>query len=649
MKKLVSFTFAFFALFCFSLISFPQSTTDSLLSLLKIAKEDTDKVKTLNELSWELLNTGDFETSLQYANSAKNLAEKLAFKNGIANSYNNIGTVYAQQGNYPEALKIFLSALKINEEVNNKEGIAISYGNIGNVYSYQDNYPEALKNISAALKIEEEIGNKQGIAYSYGNIGNIYTNQGNYPEALKNHFADLMIEEEIGDKQGIADSYNNIGNVYNNQGNFPEALKNYFSSLKIQEEIGDKYGMANSFVNLCNVYNKMKNYYEAEAYGIKALNLARQIGGLENVKEANEILSEVYENTGSHKRALETYKDYVMSRDSLLNKENTKKIVQTQMQYEFDKKEAVTKAEQDKKDALTAQEKQKQKIITYSVSAGLFLVLLLALFILRGYRQKQKLNHKLEEKNKDITDSITYARRIQEAILIPENEIKKHFTDVFVLFKPKDIVSGDFYWFGESKYNKVIAAADCTGHGVPGGFMCMLGFEMLQETLLQEEIKTTSHALSLLDKKITETLNRNNRSYRDGMDMVLCAFSKSTNTLQFSCANRPLILIRNGVLQEFSPDRNTIGGAIDNVSKNFTDREIQIEKGDVIYLFSDGYADQFGGPKGKKFMYRKLNEKLSAISHLSLKLQKDELEKTFNEWKGNLEQVDDVTVMGIKI
>jgi serine phosphatase RsbU (regulator of sigma subunit) len=279
-----------------------------------------------------------------------------------------------------------------------------------------------------------------------------------------------------------------------------------------------------------------------------------------------------------------------------------------------------------------------------------------SVFIFRSLNitRKQKIiieekNKIVEEKNKDMLDSINYAQRIQEAILIPESEIQKHFADAFVLFKPKDIVSGDFYWFAESKYNKVLAAADCTGHGVPGGFMSMIGFAMLQETLLLEEMKTTSEAFTALDKKITESLNRNNRSYRDGMDMALCAFSKSSNTVQFSCANRPLILIRNGEAKDFSPDKYTIGGAIDNVSKNFRSQEIETEKGDMFYLFSDGYADQFGGPKEKKFMHKNFRETLLTISDKPLDEQKKILNETFENWKGNLEQVDDVLVIGIRI
>jgi serine phosphatase RsbU (regulator of sigma subunit) len=292
-----------------------------------------------------------------------------------------------------------------------------------------------------------------------------------------------------------------------------------------------------------------------------------------------------------------------------------------------------------------------------------FFCIIIAMFSIAGMNLRYQLTQKnfinalkvkkslavIEEKNKDILDSITYARRIQQAILIPEAEIKNHFSDVFILFKPKDIVSGDFYWFAESGENKVLAVADCTGHGVPGGFMSMLGFEILNQTLLQDEVKTTAEALKALDEKITETLNRNDRSYRDGMDMVLCAFSRSSGRLQFSCANRPLIMVRKGEVKDFSSDKYPIGGGIDNVDKKFRNQEMETEKGDMIYLFTDGYADQFGGPKGKKFMYRQLLKTFQDLHDKPLDEQRKMFEEIFTKWKGGLEQVDDVLLIGIKI
>jgi serine phosphatase RsbU (regulator of sigma subunit) len=262
------------------------------------------------------------------------------------------------------------------------------------------------------------------------------------------------------------------------------------------------------------------------------------------------------------------------------------------------------------------------------------------------------INHQkelIEEKQTQIIDSINYAKRLQQAILVPEQELAKHFKEIFVLYKPKDIVSGDFYWFSESESNKILAVADCTGHGVPGAFMCMLGNECLQDVALRKEIETTASALHSLDIKITETLNKSERSFRDGMDIALCAFSKETNTLQFSGANRPLLQITDGVLIEHKPDKLTIGGNIDRTEKNYNTALINCKPGDTFYLFTDGYADQFGGPKGKKFKHKTLKEILFETYQLSLKEQAAIINYKFEEWKGNLEQVDDVCIIGIRI
>ena len=692
MKKNIRILFFHLPLFSFS----QQSNIDSLSSLLKTDKEDTNKVIHLNKLSWQYISISSYDSALLYASQTLALANSIpnGVGRGWASSSNNaIGVVYFQQGNYPKALDYYLKSLKIDEEINDKSGMADILVNIGIFYKDQGDYPKALDYYFKALKMDEELleqaqhrrdaheirKEEKGIAADLSNIGLTYYEQKDYSKTLDCYFKALKIDEELGNKNGMAIRLGNIGLVYDAQKNYTKALDYYSKALKMREELGDKSLIAITLSNIGSLYTVQNKYGDAYNYLYHALALDVSNGEKDGVKDDYEQLSKLYEKSNAplpdtvggkilnkekmRLRSMYYYKRSIAIRDTIFSEENKKQLVRKEMNYEFDKKEAATKAEQDKKDTITAEEKRRQKIITYSVSGGLFLVLLLALFIFRGYRQKQKANtiitqqkeevekqkKLVEEKNKDITDSINYAKRIQEAFLIPESEIKKQFSDAFVLFNPKDIVSGDIYWFAESKYNKVLVVADCTGHGVPGGFMSMLSFAMLQETLLLEEVKTTAQALTYLDHKITETLNRNNRSYRDGMDMTLCAFSKSANTLQFSCANRPLILIRNGKLQEFFPDKFTIGGAIDNVSKNFRNQEIQIEQDDMIYLFTDGYVDQFGGPKGKKFKHKQLNEKLLAISHLPLARQKVELEKTFVEWKGKLEQVDDVLLIGIKI
>jgi len=335
---------------------------------------------------------GNYSETLKNYFASLKIREEIGDKKGISSSYNNIGNIYYIQGNYPEALKNYIASLKISEETGDKEGIANSYNNNGVIYEKQGNYPEALKNYFAALKISEEIGYKQSSANTYSNIGNIYSMQANYPEALKNYFASLKIFEEIGDKNGIANSYNNIGVIYERQGNYPEALKNYFVGLKASEEIGDKEGIANSYNNLGTIYTNQKKYNEASGYLNKALSLSKEIGLLEINKSSYKSLTILDSAQGNFKLALEHYKMFVTTRDSMFNKENTKKLVQSKMQYEFDKKEALTKVEQEKKDAVAHQELQTQKIVRNGFMCGFAIVLLFAgvLFTQRNKIRKGK-------------------------------------------------------------------------------------------------------------------------------------------------------------------------------------------------------------------------------------------------------------------
>ncbi|MBA2582339.1 MAG: tetratricopeptide repeat protein, partial [Bacteroidetes bacterium] len=447
--------------------NYPEALKNHLASL-KINEELGDKngiAGSLHSMGKIYSEQGNYSEALKKNLSSLKIKEELGDKNGIANSLNSIGNIYSDQGNYPEALKNYLASLKIKDELGDKRGIANSLNNIGNIYSEQGNYTEALKNNLVSLKINEELGDKKGIAGSLNNIGNIYSEQGNYSEALKNNLASLKIREELGDKRGIAYSLNNIGLIYSEQGNYPEALKNFLASLKIKE--GDKRGSAYSLNNIGIVYTKTGKAEEGKKYILKSLQLSNEIGALDIVTLNYQAVAEADSALGNHQSALENYKQYIVYRDSLFNEENTQKTMQQQMQYEFDKKEAIAQAEFEKQQQLSAAELEKQRIATYSLAGGGMLILVFLAFALKAYRNKRRSNviilkqkqevetqktaveqqkQVIEEKQKEILDSINYAKRIQTAILPPARLIKEHLQESFILYKPKDIVAGDFYW-----------------------------------------------------------------------------------------------------------------------------------------------------------------------------------------------------------
>jgi tetratricopeptide (TPR) repeat protein len=485
-----------------TVLSAQQSKTDSLLTLLSKDKEDTTKLIHLYNLSDEFETTHNFTDGIKYGERSITFADHLlitekkeSIKKTILNykakSFHNIGIIYYEQGNYSEALKNNIAALNIRESIGDKNSTATSYNNIGNIYIYQGNYPEALKNYFACLKIKEEIGDKKNIAYSLNNIGVVYQYQGNYPEALKNHYAALKIREGIDDKNGIADSYNNIGmiseelgevskalknyslalkireeindqqgvaaayinigNVFTKQGNYPEGLKNYLAALKKEEAIEDKTGMTASLLNIGFVFTKQKKYNEAQNYFLKAKNFALDFGGKAHLKEVYSGLTQIDSARGNFKDAYENHKNYILYSDSLNNEETRKKTIQSQMTFDFEKKEAIAVAEHKKEmenqDAIAEEKSRKQKLVIAFVIAGLLLVLIFAGFIFRSLRltRKQKdiieqqkniveeqkaeveqQKNLVEEHQKEIIDSITYARRIQRALLPPENYIEKN-------------------------------------------------------------------------------------------------------------------------------------------------------------------------------------------------------------------------------
>jgi serine phosphatase RsbU (regulator of sigma subunit)/CHASE3 domain sensor protein len=269
--------------------------------------------------------------------------------------------------------------------------------------------------------------------------------------------------------------------------------------------------------------------------------------------------------------------------------------------------------------------------------------------VVRQKEEIEKQRQKLEELYKDVTDSIRYAKRLQDSILPPDAAIRKMLPESFVLFKPKDIVSGDFYWFFERNDKILFAAVDCTGHGVPGAFMSLVGANALNQAVKEHDIVEPAKILEDLNRFSSEALNKNaDSSVRDGMDLALCAFTKGSEEMEFAGANNPLYIVRNKQLIHVKPDKFAIG-AFEPGTKKYTNHKVKLLKDDVVYVFSDGFADQFGGDKGKKFMYKQFKDLLVSISHLSMAEQRNALEYAIESWKGTFEQIDDILVIGVKI
>ncbi|MES2567700.1 MAG: tetratricopeptide repeat protein [Bacteroidota bacterium] len=628
---------------------------------------------------------GNTIKAVEFFKKSLTLQEEIKDQKGIAESLNNIGVIYQNQSDIPQALECYHRSLRIQENIKDKSGIASSLNNIGAIYQNQNEISKAIEFFKKSLKIQEEINDQIGLAYTLNNIGRIYDTQGNFPKSLEYHRHSLRIRKEINDKGGIANSLNNIGAIYQKQAErsindtlLLRSLEYHQAALKAQEEIEDKKGMAYSLNSMAAIQFKLKQTVMAKKNATLSLTISQELGYPISISNASFLLSKIFKENGEYKQAYEMQLLYKQMSDSINNENNRKSSIQKSLQYLYEKKnvaDSIKVMEERKIFAVRIQQEKTQRMALY---LGIILTGIFAIFMFNRFRitrkqkniieqQKKEVDVQrhladerrmlaesqkniIEEKQKEILDSIHYAKRIQQAMLTSEDYIKQHLkAECFIYYQPKDIVSGDFYWALSHHGKFYIAAADCTGHGVPGAFMSLLNISFLNENVIERKIESPAKILNEQRREIINALNpTGSENSKDGMDCVLCAFDLDQMQLSFAAANNALWLIRDNELTSYKGDKMPVGKYHEDI-KDFTEKSIALKKGDIIYMFTDGSIDQFGGPKGKKFMYKQLEQMLISIHQLPLENQKQYIAEALTKWRGSLEQLDDITIIGIKI
>ena len=508
------------------IVSLCDSNLKNQLNKFELEKFKNSFAKSYNIIGDIYRVQGNYEKAMDYNQKSLEIREEIGDKNGIANSYNNIGLIYNDQGNNEKALEYHEKSLKISEEIGDKKGMGKSYNNIGIIYNDQGNYEKALEYYGKSLKIYEEIGNKNGIGISYNNIGLIYLDQVNYEKALEYYGKSLKVKEEIGDKKGMGLSYNNIGLIYLDQGNYEKALEYYEKSLKISEEIGDKRGMGISYGSIGIIYKEQGNYEKALEYLLKSKNIKEEINVIKGLDNTAKELMEVYEKLGNNKKALENHKLYVTVKDSLATMDGIEKEKQRQFheQYLLEKQADSIKYADEiiLNQAEVKTEKQRRNgliIISILILVSLAIVFTQLKKVRKGKELVESQKQIVEEKQQEITDSINYAKRLQQGILVPFDLVQSWLSESFILFKPKDIVSGDFYWI-EKVGNKVyFAVADCTGHGIPGALVSIICSNALTKALYEDKIADPSKILDQTRVLVEERFVRSQDKIKDGMDI----------------------------------------------------------------------------------------------------------------------------------
>lgn len=665
---------------------------DTAILFLERARSIAEITGDKKNMSTAILNIGIckheqgfYQTAVEHYLKAIEIAGEAGFKTGEARCFNNLGIAYYDQGSYEKSIEAYLQALRINEELGEKRSMSACLNNIGIVHQEQLSFDKAIEYYEKALVLKEEIDDKRGMAICRINIGNIYNKQGVYDKAIEHYNIALEIFEETGNKKGIAGASHNIGETYVTRGDFDEAGRYYSKALALYEEIGDRMGMATTEVGIADLNiiradsvrkgdQKIRYLNQTIVYAGRAIKNAGEMQLLPLVKEAADALMKAYSRLGNEKKALEFAGIYIAMQDSIFIKEKTRAIQEMSARYETEKKEQQIELQESQLIVKDAKIKQ-QRTLRNALAAGLAAVGLIVIVIAYAYRQKQKDNEKIREQNnrilaaneelkelneitrqqnEEILSSIQYAHRIQAAVLPPESYITELLNENFIIYKPKEIVSGDFYWIRQINNYIIVASADCTGHGVPGAFMSMLGISYLNEIVARREVTQANHVLNELRKEIKHSLRQTGQkeASREGIDMALCVIDTKNNVMQFAGAYSPLYIISNSngesVFKELKADMMPIGVHFVN-DKSFTNHEIPLQIGDTFYVFTDGFIDQVGGPNNTRFSSRNLKKLLMDIHDQPMYEQKEIMEETLKEWMGKEPQRDDILIIGARI
>lgn len=636
---------------------------EEALTVLEQVDMPFDESLTLNILGLVHLYLSEYHQALTYLNQSLDLKRQLKQRNQEAVLLNNIGVIYRKWGEFKTAIEYYQQALQIHEELEDKTNTARLLSNIGNIYyDYGIDYDKALDYYTQGLHLFEELNDSAQVADIYNNLGHVYKELGRSEQAAEVIHRGLGIARQINYRQGIATSLQNLMEINLMQEDYQLAIDNLEEARNIYTETGDKLNLAIVYLDLGKIYKKKKSYSSAILNLTKGLAIAREINIRNDIYKFYEQLSEVHEHLGNYNESLAYYKKYSSLKDSVFRDDYLHEISELQTKYETEKKEKeieLQKAEIARKDL----EVRRGRAIIYSITIGFVLILVFSVLLYKQYKAKQKANILLQKQNKEIkeqrdqiyeqkqqiTASIRYASRIQTAILPPYRMFYEALPEYFILFRPRDIVSGDFYWITQKGNKTVVAAADCTGHGVPGAFMSMLGIAFLNEIVGNSDHISAGEILNQLRDNVVKSLHQTgiDNDNQDGMDIALCVIDQDNQKIQFAGAFNPMYLIRDGELAVFKGDKMPIS-IYQNQKESFRNHEVQMQKGDTVYIFSDGYADQFGGERRKKFMVRRFQSLLVKIHHQPMGDQKKILDNTFEEWKGDHDQVDDVLVMGVR-
>ncbi|KAF5082472.1 Tetratricopeptide repeat protein [anaerobic digester metagenome] len=670
----------------------------------------------LGRLGKMFRDKGDYALAIEYLTKATGIDSLLSLSSnqeiatkgavGIAKGHLNIGILYYDRGSFEQALHNYHSAAKIFDKLNDSRGLAVSYNAIGNILADQRRYQEAIEQYQKVVKYLEPLGNKLLVSRCYNNIGVAYKNMKNDSLALEYYNKSIRIAEEFNDVEAMAALSNNIGNIYSERGRYAQATPLYQKAEKLYQQIEDKNALSLLYSDLSQNYRfiadstnvdglkRQQSLRLAVGYGEKALRMGEELQSLTLEQKAADMLMKAYASMGLKAKAFDYAKILIDRTDSLFSEQKTTALAEMESKYNWEKQQLEIENLNKAKEVQELRARHQRNLLIGTLVGIVLLVLLLLVIVGRLrivrrqkrviehqndklYVQNEQLNQQKEEieaqrdeieaqrnmvvdqkrniekaLNK-VSESIDYASQIQGAILPETLLLDAELDSYFLLYKPKDIVSGDFYWWTKIQNRLIMVVADCTGHGVPGAFMSVLGASLLNEIVYNQQIVEPNSILEFLRKEVIRALRQEEGKYsqRDGMDMSVISIDCPSRRIYFAGANGNIAIASASGVSVVKGDRATIG--ISRKMAAFKQQELEVAPSDTVYLYTDGYSDQLGGNDLKKFSFRRFVDMLESHSSLPLAQQKAAFEQANMDWRAQLnqqvDQTDDITLLGLRL
>ncbi|HCT29316.1 MAG TPA: hypothetical protein DIW31_00945 [Bacteroidales bacterium] len=650
-------------------------------------------VKALSNLASIYLNQSEYSKAQDCFLECLSIVEREKDSLLLATTHNNLGNLYLQIELNDKAIYHFKEANKFLNIHKNPNEAGKLYGRIGNFYLQQEYYNDAENYYKLAIEFFDKANNLKGIIIATQNLGVIEKRRKNYSKAIEYYQKSLASYESIGFEIGVGQCLANIGNIFTEKKEYDKALINLFDALKLFKKARQVNDEILCYSEIAEIYKIQKDYSKALAIISQAelllSNLPENNGLRINVLEQ---LHSIYKGTGNTEMAYSYLLDYSRLNDSIYKSKINNKIQSLRIQFEVEQKDKDLKFLSLENELKDAQIKRKSIFqIFYLIVIGLSALVILSLFYL--FISKKRANQELVLKNneisqqkeeieaqreeieaqrddleiqrslavqqrdeitrqkKNITDSILYAKHIQTALLPNSHEVDEVIPNGFIFFKPLDIVSGDFYWMNNINGKRIISVADCTGHGVPGAFMSVMGINFLNSLIIEQEKIDAGLVLTDLNEYVIKALSHadSHLQDKDGMDISICCIDSSTLAMNYACAKIKVIVFRKGEIIQLDSDCFSIGKTPFFDKAEFTSRTIQLQKGDMIYMMTDGYTDQFGGSERTKFLTSRFKNMILDIAPLDAKDQLGVIEKTIADWQGDNSQIDDMLVVGFRV